>query len=1008
MVRYYKKCLSLVLSSILIISMFLYFPQTRAEAITVAQLQTAVDVLTKMSLLSQTQAQQAVAITQLVVNNADAGWDWLSAPEINNLKALGLTKAEVNAALNAVRLSVDNPTQWNLMKSGDYASVATLLNTVKTNIGSDTVAQLEAKGITVESLILASLQALTVQIYSWSDIPQSAINTIFDSNSPVQRATAELYGLNWNNVNTILSNLNATQKTELQGIIITVGSSSGAQQQVAAARTALTWVRLAGINASSSSVIANLILPAALTGISGVTISWVSNNPAVTVNGTVGTVTRPAAGAPDVNVNLTATLTKGFISDTKAFTVTVKAPPASVADTITNNNTAANTISTSNDSTTITNTASVVVTDVTAQISSGITEEAKNEIINNTLDTVFEELTNKLSAGTVTETAVKEQVNNLLQTTVDNVINNVTAGSVDMAATTVANILETVAATISTGNISGTLQSNLNTSVEKVMEKVNTVQCTSGTTVDLSSDIDKVVEKITLFEEKAGAKGASIPALTSEKKVTVNLSQTTDTEITLNANTVNQLTSKSMPIEIKNGDGATVKLPAALLASKVGNSTLKLKITKDTTQAPANVQNAGDAFDLNLTKGDGSSVTNFGGNNVSTTLPYTGSGSNLRVFYLDEATGQWVDLGVSVTRTGNNATFDAPHYTKFMIAEAKSSGGGGGGGGGGGATADNKVEATILAGTTTTATLTGKALVEIPSGAVTGANAKISMESVGDSRAEGATVPLLGPVVEIKLQNGSLASKIKITLYFNKYKLGENQAPVVYFNSGSQWTRAEGTVDYDRQTVTITVDHLTLFAVFAETKEAPKPGTAYKDVQGHWAGDTIGKLAGLGIISGYPDGTFKPENKISRAEVTAILVKALNLKPGTDSAIKFADEKSIPEWARQSVQAAVAAGILKGYPQPDGSITFEADKPVTRAELAAMTAYSINKKFGPTAPATLIFSDKDNIPAWATSAVETVVARGVVSGYPDNTFKAENPITRAEAASITLRLMELK
>lgn len=345
------------------------------------------------------------------------------------------------------------------------------------------------------------------------------------------------------------------------------------------------------------------------------------------------------------------------------------------------------------------------------------------------------------------------------------------------------------------------------------------------------------------------------------------------------------------------------------------------------------------------------------------------------------------------------------HFTKFVSYTQTASGGVGGPGG---APASNKVEKTIQAGTATTASISGKIMVEIPIGAVTGSNASVVIEPMSDSKAEGAGLALLSPVMDVKLQNGSLSGKINITLYFDKNKLGKDQDPVAYYNSGSQWTRVNGNVDYDKQTVTLNVDHLTLFAVFAATKEAPKQTVSFNDLQDHWAQGTINKLAGMGAISGYPDGTFKPENSITRAEVTTILVKALNLKPSTDVVTKFADEANIPAWARQSVVAAVTEGIIKGYPQPDGTITFEADKPVTRAELAAMTANIITKKFGPVAPATLVFNDKDNIPAWAKAAVGTVVSKGVVSGYPDNTFKAENPITRAEAASIVLRLIELK
>ncbi|MDN5366446.1 MAG: hypothetical protein PWP44_1652, partial [Thermacetogenium sp.] len=145
--------------------------------------------------------------------------------------------------------------------------------------------------------------------------------------------------------------------------------------------------------------------------------------------------------------------------------------------------------------------------------------------------------------------------------------------------------------------------------------------------------------------------------------------------------------------------------------------------------------------------------------------------------------------------------------------------------------------------------------------------------------------------------------------------------------------------------------------------------------------------AEAGIISGYPDGTFGPDRQITRAEVTAIMVKLLGLEPGKESELKFKDNAAIPAWAKGAVAAAVKEGIIKGYPHPDGSLTFGAGRQLSRAEMAAMAAGVLEKKLGSIAPAE--------------------VAKGIVSGYPDGTFKAANKITRAETAVIVLRLLEV-
>lgn len=97
-------------------------------------------------------------------------------------------------------------------------------------------------------------------------------------------------------------------------------------------------------------------------------------------------------------------------------------------------------------------------------------------------------------------------------------------------------------------------------------------------------------------------------------------------------------------------------------------------------------------------------------------------------------------------------------------------------------------------------------------------------------------------------------------------------------------------MDSDKGTVTVTVDHLTMFAVFAVEKKASKSEVVtFSDMQGHWAAGAVGSLAELGIVAGYPDGTFKPEDEITRAEVTAILARALKLAPVQAEELKFKD-----------------------------------------------------------------------------------------------------------------------
>jgi hypothetical protein len=187
--------------------------------------------------------------------------------------------------------------------------------------------------------------------------------------------------------------------------------------------------------------------------------------------------------------------------------------------------------------------------------------------------------------------------------------------------------------------------------------------------------------------------------------------------------------------------------------------------------------------------------------------------------------------------------------------------------------------------------------------------------------------------------------------------------------------------------------------------------TVFADTKGHWAENAIYRLAERGITTGYADGTFKPEAQVTRYEIAAMMVRLLH--PELASVLdrqavreKFADSGSIPQWALDPAAAALKEGLVSGYPQPDGSMSFEGGRQVSRAELAVMMARVIEKRLGQVEPGSLDFTDKNLIPAWAGKAVGIIYSRGIAGGYPDGTFRAENPVTRAEAASMLVRLAE--
>lgn len=166
------------------------------------------------------------------------------------------------------------------------------------------------------------------------------------------------------------------------------------------------------------------------------------------------------------------------------------------------------------------------------------------------------------------------------------------------------------------------------------------------------------------------------------------------------------------------------------------------------------------------------------------------------------------------------------------------------------------------------------------------------------------------------------------------------------------------------------------------------------DTANHWANAVISDWESKGLIKGYEDGTFKPDNSVSRAEFVTMMNNVL--KNDAEGTVSFTDVKET-DWFYQAVAAAVNAGYCNGY--EDG--TFKPSATISRAEAAVMIANAMGLEQD--AAGAEGFSDE--IPVWAVGSVGAVVKAGYMSGYPDGTFGAAKSITRAEAVSSLNRVL---
>ena len=176
---------------------------------------------------------------------------------------------------------------------------------------------------------------------------------------------------------------------------------------------------------------------------------------------------------------------------------------------------------------------------------------------------------------------------------------------------------------------------------------------------------------------------------------------------------------------------------------------------------------------------------------------------------------------------------------------------------------------------------------------------------------------------------------------------------------------------------------LTMSLALSATALAAVPS----DIGGHWAQATIIQWASKGYISSYPDGTFKPDNSITRAEFVVLVNKSMGY---TKTGNTYFSDVSTSHWAYNEIQKGVAAGYIRG----DGNGTFRPDDPVSRQEAAVMISQICG--LGQDFSAAAKYTDYRYMPSWAAGYIGAVSDAKIMSGYPDGDFKADRYISRAE------------
>lgn len=188
---------------------------------------------------------------------------------------------------------------------------------------------------------------------------------------------------------------------------------------------------------------------------------------------------------------------------------------------------------------------------------------------------------------------------------------------------------------------------------------------------------------------------------------------------------------------------------------------------------------------------------------------------------------------------------------------------------------------------------------------------------------------------------------------------------------------------------------LTSLGAIAQVEQLPEPS------------DPIAAVTAVGWMSAYPDGSFRSEAVLSRAELATILVKAFQLEQRQPPAVAQSNAQPLTpvplqdvppsHWAYTDIQTVLRQGIMSGYRQG----RFFPEQRMTRAEAFSIIAQAYGVFQFPEDTIQSILSpypDAAEIPDWARKSMATALYEGFINFQPDRRIIPLNPMTRGDVA----------
>ncbi|WP_047153678.1 S-layer homology domain-containing protein [Aneurinibacillus tyrosinisolvens] len=187
-----------------------------------------------------------------------------------------------------------------------------------------------------------------------------------------------------------------------------------------------------------------------------------------------------------------------------------------------------------------------------------------------------------------------------------------------------------------------------------------------------------------------------------------------------------------------------------------------------------------------------------------------------------------------------------------------------------------------------------------------------------------------------------------------------------------------------------------------EKKQQQLQVDRFSDIANHWAKDSIIRAANLKMVNGFPDGTFCPDNSISRAEFVAILINTLGYEKSKNKPV-FTD---VSGWAESSIATALDKGILKENDVANKK--YGPNDAITRKEMALLTirALGLEDKAWAITDVKAPFKDTNNLNKEWARFIQLANEEKLMFGDTNGNFRADGYTTRAEGVVVLLRVAD--